>query len=108
MSNLRKREIGNAVSNETGIAQRSVYDVIQRTFDHITEALACGNRVELRNFGVFEVRVGKPRVGRNPRTPLDTFTVPSRPRVKFAAGKAMLERVGEMPTARGDVKPVKR
>ena len=57
MSNLTKRDLVVAISNETGLIQSDVFDVIQKTLDHITEAVAQGQNVELRNFGVFEVRL---------------------------------------------------
>jgi hypothetical protein len=55
--------------------------------------LARGENVELRNFGVLEVRLTKPRVGRNPNKPESSFVIPSRATVKFKPGKIMRERV---------------
>ena len=69
MATLTKRELVVMISNETGLVQHQVFDVIQRTLDHLTDALAKGDNVELRNFGVFEVRLTKARVGRNPNKP---------------------------------------
>ena len=108
MPNLRKREIGDAVGTQTGIPQRTVYLIIQLTLDQITEALACGRRVELRNFGVFEIRVGKPRFGRNPKRPSAAFVISPGPKVKFTIGKVMLERVRELSNAQGVLKPANR
>jgi len=66
---LTKRELVMRISEETGLIQTQVFDVIQKTLDQISEALAKGGKVELRNFGVFEVKVRKARVGRNPNKP---------------------------------------
>ena len=93
MATLTKREIVVSISNDTGLVQHDVFDVVQRTLDHIVEALAKGDNVELRNFGVFEVRLTKPRVGRNPNQPGSHFVIPSRATVKFKSGKIMKQRV---------------
>ncbi len=84
------------ISNETGMVQHQVFDVVQRTLDHLTDALAKGDSVELRNFGVFEVRLTKARVGRNPNKPATSFVIPPRATVKFKAGKIMKQKVGKL------------
>ena len=63
MAKLTKRDIVVAISNQTGMVQHQVFDVVQRTLDHITDSLANNVAVELRNFGVFQPRLTKPRVG---------------------------------------------
>ena len=93
MSNLTKRDLVMAISNETGLIQADVFAVIQKTLDHITDALAQGRNIELRNFGVFEVRLTRARVGRNPNRPEVDVTIPARATVKFKAGKIMRQRV---------------
>lgn len=93
MGNLTKRDLVVQISNDTGLVQQSVFDVIQKTLDYITEALAKGQNVELRNFGVFEVRLTKSRVGRNPNKPETDVVIPARATVKFKAGKVMRQRV---------------
>ncbi len=93
MSTLTKREIVVSISNETGLVQHDVFSVVQKTLDHIVEALAKGDNVELRNFGVFEVKLTKPRVGRNPNQPGSHFDIPARATVKFKSGKIMKQRV---------------
>ncbi|MDB6174525.1 MAG: hup [Chthoniobacteraceae bacterium] len=95
MGTLTKRELVVQISNETGLVQHQVFDVIQRTLDLITDALAKGNNVELRNFGIMEVRLTKPRVGRNPNQPGSSFVIPARATVKFKAGKVMRQLVSE-------------
>ena len=61
----------------------------KKTLDYIAEALSKGEKVELRNFGVFEVKVRKARVGRNPNSPEKDVAIPQRAMVKFKAGKEM-------------------
>jgi len=96
MGTLTKREIVLNISNETGLVQHEVFDVVQKTLDQIVEALARGDNIELRNFGVFEVKLTKPRVGRNPNQPGSNFVIPARATVKFKSGKIMKQRVGQL------------
>ena len=96
MGTLTKRDLVVQISNETGMVQSQVFEVVQRTLDHITDALAKGDTVELRNFGVLEVRLTRPRVGRNPNRPGSSFVIPSRATVKFKPGKIMRQRVGNL------------
>ncbi len=93
MANLTKRDMVIRISEETGFTQQEVLSVIQKTLDIITESLADQQDVELRNFGVFELRLTKPRVGRNPKKPEVNFAIPARAIVKFKAGKVMREKV---------------
>ena len=96
MSKLTKRDIVVSISNQTGMVQHQVFDVVQRTLDHITDSLARNVAVELRNFGVFQPRLTKPRVGRNPNQPGSSFVIPPRATVKFKAGKIMRQRVEKL------------
>ena len=86
---LTKRDLVVRISNETGLVQQQVLDVVQKTLDYIADSLAKGDKVELRNFGVFEVKVRKARVGRNPNAPETDVPIPQRSVVKFKAGKEM-------------------
>ncbi len=96
MATLTKRELTIQIANETGLVQHQVFDVIQRTLDHITDALARGDSVELRNFGVLDVRLTRPRVGRNPNQPGSSFVIPARAAVKFKMGKVMRQKVAKL------------
>ena len=80
------------------LSQQQVLDIVQRTLDGITGALAKGYKVELRNFGVFEVKVRKARTGRNPNTPKTEIPIPERSVVKFKSGKEMRAEVLKLPT----------
>src|SRR5439155_20786515 len=96
MAKLTKRDIVVSISNQTGMVQHQVFDVVQRTLDKITESLANNIPVELRNFGVFQPRLTKPRVGRNPNQPGSSVVIPPRATVKFKAGKIMRQRVEKL------------
>ena len=90
---LTKRDIVVRISEETGQVQQQVFEVVQKTLDYIAESLSKGDKVELRNFGVFEVKVRKARVGRNPNRPETDVPIPARAMVKFKAGKEMRAEV---------------
>ena len=93
---LTKRDLVIRISEETGIPQQQVLEAVQRTLDYISQALAKGDKVELRNFGVFEVKVRKARVGRNPNAPETDVPIPERSVVKFKAGKEMRAEVAKL------------
>ena len=86
---LTKRDLVVRISNETGLIQQQVLEVVQKTLDYIAEALTKGDKVELRNFGVFEVKIRKARIGRNPNAPETDVPIPERAVVKFKPGKEM-------------------
>jgi nucleoid DNA-binding protein len=90
---LTKRDLVTRISNESGLVQQQVLDVVQKTLDYIAEALSKGDKVELRNFGVFEVKVRKARIGRNPHAPETDVPIPERSVVKFKPGKEMRAEV---------------
>lgn len=94
---MTKRDLVVRISAETGLIQEQVHDVVQRTLDYISEAVTHGDKVELRNFGVFEVKVRKARVGRNPNQPDHDVPIPSRRVVKFKPGKEMKDAVLKLP-----------
>jgi len=81
------------ISEETGLNQAQVFEVVQKTLNYITESLAKGDKVELRNFGVFDVKIRKAKVGRNPNKPETDVPIPARSMVKFKAGKEMKAEV---------------
>ena len=94
---LTKRDLVIRISEETGLTQQQVLDVVQRTLDCIAESLARRDKVELRNFGVFEIKIRKARVGRNPKLPETDVPIPARAVVKFKAGKEMRADVLKLP-----------
>jgi nucleoid DNA-binding protein len=93
---MTKRDLVIKIAKDTGLKQSDVMQVVQSTLDIITDELAQGNGIEFRNFGVFEIMVRKPRIGRNPNEPDQTVEIPERVVVKFKPGKIMRERVLEL------------
>ncbi|MCK4519924.1 MAG: integration host factor subunit beta [Candidatus Omnitrophica bacterium] len=89
---MRKRDIVLKISQETRIKQGIVKQVVQRTFDTVFEALKSGKRIELRNFGVFQVKKRKKRIGRNPKTG-EVIPVPERLTVVFKPGLEMKKSI---------------
>jgi nucleoid DNA-binding protein len=96
---LTKRDLVIRIAEKTGLTQTQVFDVIQETLENIVKALADGGKVELRNFGVFEVKIRKARVGRNPNKPETDVPIPARAMVKFKAGKDMRAEVLKLPSS---------
>ncbi|MFA5146007.1 MAG: HU family DNA-binding protein [Candidatus Omnitrophota bacterium] len=88
---MTKKEIVLKISEETDLKQIDVKKVVQKTLDHITNSLAKGETVELRNFGVFKVKTRKPRIGRNPKTGQEV-PIPERKVVTFKAGMVMKKK----------------
>ena len=96
---MTKRDLVVRIAKETGIIQSDVADIVQRTLDSIAAELIAGNDIELRNFGVFEIKVRKSRKGRNPNQPTNEVTIPERAVVKFRAGKDLKEAVEKLDTS---------
>lgn len=92
---MTKKEIVKTISEEIGLTQLKTKEIVQKTFDAIVEALVAEGRIELRNFGVFEVKPRAARKARNPRTG-DKVLVPAKNVVTFKPGKEMEERVRQM------------
>ncbi len=89
---MTKKDIVRTISDETGLTQQQTKKIVQRTFDSIIETLVREGRIELRNFGVFEVKPRAARRARNPRTG-DEVIVPEKHVVTFKPGKYMEARV---------------
>lgn len=96
---MTKKEIVKTISEELGLTQLKTKEIVQKTFDAIVEALVDEGRIELRNFGVFEVKKRASRKARNPRTG-QRVDVPEKWVVTFKPGKEMEERVRILAEAR--------
>lgn len=92
---MTKKEIVKTISEEIGLTQLKTKEIVQKTFDAIVETLVEEGRIELRNFGVFEVKKRAARKARNPRTG-DKVLVPAKYVVTFKPGKEMEERVRQL------------
>jgi integration host factor subunit beta len=92
---VTKREIVKTISDKTGLTQLEIKKIVQLTFDGIVETLLEEGRVELRDFGVFQVKKRKARKARNPRTG-HQVEVPEKLVVVFKPGKLMEAKVQEL------------
>ncbi|MDX1968444.1 MAG: HU family DNA-binding protein [Planctomycetaceae bacterium] len=92
---MTKKEIVKDISEEIGLTQLKTKEIVQKTFDAIVKTLVEDGRIELRNFGVFEVKKRAARKARNPRTG-DKVFVPEKFVVTFKPGKEMEERVRQL------------
>jgi len=102
MSTTTKKDLIDRISDETELRRSDVKQVVQAFLDNVIVELSRGNRLEFRDFGVFELRDRKPRIAQNPKT-LDPVPVPARRTVKFKVGRLMkLALDGEVDVASGD------
>ncbi len=86
---VTKRQLINSISQEKGIHPNDVRHVIQAFLDKMTDFLSQGDRLEFRDFGVFEVVKRKRKIGRNPKNASVPIVIPARYAVKFTPGKKM-------------------
>jgi len=92
MRTVTKKQLTDRIADSLKENRTTVKAIVQEFLDCIGAELAKGNRCEFRDFGVFEVRIRKPRMAQNPRT-LERVPVPVRAAVKFKAGRQLKERV---------------
>ena len=95
---MTKRDLVVKIAADTNLIQSDVAVVVQKTLDYIADELVAGKNIELRNFGVFEIKVRKSRKGRNPNKPKNEVVIPERAVVKFRAGKELKEAVEKLNT----------
>jgi DNA-binding protein HU-beta/integration host factor subunit alpha len=98
MATITKRELAIKITDRLGakgieLTQQDVLEVVQTLIDEVTESLAQGDTVVMRNFGAFQVREMKAKIGRNPKDPAKDVPIPARAAVKFKPGKEMKEKV---------------
>jgi integration host factor subunit beta len=92
MSTITKKELIDRISERTGCKRVTVKRIVQRFLDEIVEELGQGNRLEFRDFGVFESKARAARTAQNPKT-LERVHVPSKRTVKFKIGRLMKQRL---------------
>ena len=97
-STMTKKKLINSISQDKGIHPNDVRHVIQAFLDKITDCLSQGERLEFREFGVFEVVERKQKIGRNPKNAAVPIVIPARAAVKFTPGKKMRQVVEEEET----------
>jgi integration host factor subunit beta len=93
---ITKKELVNRIADSTKQTKVVVKEIVQRFLDEVIAELAAGNRLEFRDFGVFEVKGRAARRAQNPRT-LQKVQVPAKRVVKFKVGRVLRERISEEP-----------
>ncbi len=95
MATMTKKKFINQISQEERMHPNDVRKVLQSFLDKMTGCLAEGDRLEFRDFGVFEIVERKPKIGRNPKNASIPIYIPARPAVKFTPGKKMKRLIEE-------------
>ncbi len=101
---MTKKEIVKTISEEIGMTQLRTKEIVQKTFDAIVETLVDEGRIELRNFGVFEVKKRAARKARNPRTG-QRVDVPEKYVVTFKPGKEMEAAIRQLEQREAKARP---
>ena len=95
MATITKKELIDRIADSTGDRRVQVKRVIQQFLDEIVNELGKSNRLEFRDFGVFETKLRKARKAQNPKT-LEPVSVPEKRTVKFKVGRLMKARLAEL------------
>ncbi len=93
MKTVTKKNLIQTISQKLNLHPKQVGDVVQNFLDGVTETLSNGDRLEFRDFGVFEVVQRKKKIGRNPKNASVPIEIPARKAVKFTPGKLMKNKV---------------
>lgn len=98
MATVTKKELIDRIADRESCKRVQVKRIIQSFLDEIVNELSKGNRLEFRDFGVFESKIRASRLAQNPKT-MDKVKVPSKRTVKFKVGRVMKERLRATPPA---------
>lgn len=93
MATITKKKLIQVISQELGLHPNDVRNVIQSFLDRMTDYLSNGDRLEFRDFGVFEIVTRKQKIGRNPKNASVPIVIPARAAVKFTSGKKMRKMI---------------
>lgn len=104
MATVTKREMIDKVAERTGLKRSDVQDVLHEVLDQIISELRKGNRLEFRDFGVFEIKERAARVAQNPKT-LEKVSVPAKRAVKFKVGRLMRDSIETPRPAKDAARP---
>lgn len=97
MPTITKRDLIVRITDKTGLTQSQVSSVVQELLEQIIHHVGSGDPVVLRKFGVFERRINKPKIGRNPKEPSKNMVIPARSVARFRPGKEMKLKVSQLP-----------
>ena len=107
-STMTKKKLIQAISQDKGIHPNDVRHVIQAFLDKMTDCLSEGDRLEFRDFGVFEVVERKQKIGRNPKNAAVPIVIPARAAVKFTPGKKMRRLIENLEESDASMTPTLR
>ncbi|MFC1794166.1 HU family DNA-binding protein [Planctomycetota bacterium] len=97
MATITKKGVVDKIAEKTDVRQSTVKTIVQQFLDEISSELAKSNRLEFRDFGIFEVKERAERMAQNPKT-MEPVEVPAKRKVKFKMGRAMREGMNEHTT----------
>lgn len=100
MATITKKDLIDRIASSAGCKRVDVKKVVQNFLDEMISELGKGNRLEFRDFGVFEIKARAPRVAQNPKT-LERVEVPAKRTVKFKVGRLLKEQLDEVSEGRG-------
>src|SRR5215213_5349194 len=95
MATITKKELIDRIADSAAAKRVTVKKIVQQFLDEIVSELGQGNRLEFRDFGVFETKLRKARKAQNPKT-LDPVAGPEKRTVKFKVGRLMKQKLGDM------------
>src|SRR5919205_684721 len=101
MATITKKELIDRIADSSGQRRVQVKKVVQQFLDEIVNEIGKGNRLEFRDFGVFESKLRKARKAQNPKT-LEPVAVPEKRTVKFKVGRLMKQKLGDLTGAAVD------
>ena len=87
MATIAKKDLVEKIAVELNLPRQDVRRVVENFIKNVKAEIQAGNRIEIRDFGVFEIKHRKPRIGRNPKKPQDVVTIPARKVVHFKVGR---------------------
>jgi nucleoid DNA-binding protein len=91
---MTKMDVIRAVAQASGVSQVTTEKVIETLLETVQDNIAAGNRVEIRGFAIFETKIAKARIGRNPSDPnAAPIPIPARPVLRFKIGKNLKDAV---------------
>lgn len=94
MATVTKKELVDSIAERLKLNQQDVRRVIEDFIHGVKTQIQTGNRIEIRDFGVFEIKIRKQRIGRNPKKPQDVVTIPERKVVHFKVGREFKKLIG--------------
>ena len=99
MATVTKKKLIQVIAQKKGLHPNDVRGILQEFLDTMTDFLSHGDRLEFRDFGVFEIVKRKQKIGRNPKNASVAIVIPERNAVKFTPGKKMKEQIDDKKAA---------